>query len=156
MRGIMTASAVLGLFAFGPLDRCTSESSEAKPGASVATSATPNATPSATPAGGDDFCKLQPYPKRCDAACKAAFHKAVEGTCAADIKAFTNATSDPAFGKCVLACRPPGSDGSCVGAADKAGCECQTKCYRSLPPDALEKAKRAARCYEPQILPACQ
>jgi hypothetical protein len=99
---------------------------------------------------------MQPYKRRCDAGCKAANAQAVTTTCAAETSAFSSAVPNKLeLGKCLVGCRKPGSDSSCVGAADEAACRCQLACYRSLPADVLEKAKAAERCYAKAVTSAC-
>jgi hypothetical protein len=162
MISIVRMSCVCALLA-GPFDSCSSKPDESpKPAATAATlaSAAPTAAPAATAAASserEDFCKAQGYKRRCDPGCKAAHAKAVSTTCGKETQAFTAAVPNQAeFGKCLIACRKPTSDGSCVGAPDREGCECQLACYRALPPDAIEKAKVAARCYNREVASACE
>lgn len=124
--------------------------------AAVATVAAASTT-NASSARGDDMCGKQPLRRRCEAGCKAANAQAVTATCAVETRAFSAAVPDKLeLGKCLVGCRKPGSDSSCVGAADEAACRCQLACYRSLPPDALEKAKAAERCYARAVAAACE
>lgn len=137
---------------------CKAGSGDPTPTATTPASALVVATtkgPTAVP-GGDGICEAQPYAHRCDPACKHAHETAIRSTCAAETNAFTTAVpSQSELGKCLVGCRKPGSDSTCIGAADKAGCECQLACYRSLPAAAIEKAKAAERCYARAILAAC-
>lgn len=128
------------------------------PGAVVAavTAVAATAAGGASVRSGDDICSTQPLRRRCESECKAANAHAVTVACAAETNAFSAAVPNKAgLGKCLVGCRPPGSDSSCVGAADEAACRCQLGCYRSLPPDVLEKAKAAERCYAKAVAPAC-
>jgi hypothetical protein len=87
---------------------------------------------------------------------KSAHAKAIMGECATETRAFTNAVPNQLeLGKCLVGCRKPGIDTSCVGAPDREVCECQLACYRSLPGDAIEKAKSAERCYSKAVAAAC-
>lgn len=101
------------------------------------------------------------YPKRCDDACKNAFASTITSTCAREMKAFNAAMlADRALSKqlsaCLLACRKPGDDSSCVGPPDQAGCDCQTACYRNLPAALTEKAKAADACSSKAVAPVCK
>ena len=116
---------------------------------------TPSASSSAAIGAEDDLCKGQPYKRRCDQGCKDAQQEAFNKTCKAEAAAFTG-SNDTSFGKCMTACRVPKADSTCVGAVDRASCECQLKCYLALPPIELNLARAAARCYHKQIAAACE
>jgi hypothetical protein len=144
---------------------CKSSPGDAAPTAASVSGAASTAPSVAAPVapvapaarGGDGLCDPQPYAHRCDATCKSAHKTAIGSTCASETAAFTKAVPNPAdLGRCLVGCRKPGTDSTCVGAADKEGCECQLGCYRVLPRDVLEKAKAAERCYASAIEASCR
>ena len=126
------------------------------PAQSAASAVASTVTAVAAPSPGGGICDPQPYPRRCDPACKSAHARALASTCGAQTRAFISAVPDQMeLGKCLVGCRKAGTDSTCVGAADKAGCECQLACYRSLPADARDQAEAAERCYAQAIAAAC-
>jgi hypothetical protein len=132
---------------------CNKGSSENGP--KPASSTTPASTPPATDE--EIFCKAQPYKRRCEKACKEAQAKAITTTCKDETSAYKAwSESETKFGKCMLECTKPGGDSTCIGAIDKATCDCQLKCYEALPKDVLERARAAARCYQKETASACQ
>jgi len=164
MISTVRVSCVCALLA-APFDSCRSKPDDTPTptaAAAAAASASPAApvTASATASVSTeqaDFCKGQGYTRRCEPGCKAAHAKAVTTACANETQAFTAAVPNQlAFGKCLVACRKRTSDGTCVGAPDREGCECQLACYRALPQDAIQKAKIAARCYDREVASACR
>lgn len=101
----------------------SSSPASAQPVASVA--------PSATTREASDRFKC-PFPKRCDPACKAAFHKTTEA-CNKESDAMIAAMGKEAaesFGKCNANC--VAHNDSCVGSATDAECRCAENCQKNL------------------------
>lgn len=143
------------------LPYCKSSPDETPKAASAAPRLAVPATASGSAAASSDeadFCRAQGYKRRCDPACKAAHVRAISKACVNETRTFTLAVpNQKEFSACLVACRKPTTEKStCVGAPDREGCACQLQCYASLPPDVIEKAKEATRCYNRELASACE
>jgi hypothetical protein len=121
----------------------SSETSSAA-AASVTASATP---PSAPPATGSSGATMKcPLPKRCAAACRGAFDKALSA-CAKEgdamVSSMGKAAAD-AFGKCNAACIT--NKDHCIGSATTTECQCVEACEKNVPPAARAKYDGYTRC----------
>ena len=120
----------------------------------VATTAAPAATPSSAPST-KPLEKVCPFPRRCDDACKKAHFTAIDA-CSAEWKAIEKSVPKvKEMGECTARCLKTANNAGCVGAANKAECDCTEKCLEVATATERTLGEPYLRCYANAVAAAC-